>query len=56
MTMRNKKTGDLYQVIDTNAIGAGELLRGKKLAIYTRGGEIYIREQNDFDVKFEEVK
>jgi hypothetical protein len=56
MTYKHIKSGDFYEIINADIIGAGELCRGKVFTLYTKNGSVYIREQDDFNMKFKELR
>ncbi len=52
---RNKKTGNLYQVIEHAATGCGDKLNGMELTVYVRDNVMYVREKGNFEAKFDVV-
>lgn len=49
----NKKTGNLYRVLTSEATNKTNANDGQSMVVYTdHSGEIYVREKSEFDEKF----
>lgn len=52
-TAIHKKTGNIYQVLDTEAIDCTNVRDGAAVVIYYRDGMFFVREREEFNEKFE---
>lgn len=52
---RHKKTGKTYSIM-SHAIDCTNSRDGEKVAIYTDGKKVFVREIAEFNEKFEEAK
>ena len=52
-TAIHKKTGNIYQVLDTKAIDCTNVRDGVAVVIYYRDGMFFVREREEFNEKFE---
>jgi hypothetical protein len=55
-TVRHKKTGNIYTVINDNTICATNAYDGTRLVTYIRNEQMYSREYNEFIEKFERLE
>lgn len=54
--VKNIKTGRVYYVIDDNVTNATNKDDGTRMVLYARDGNWYVREYEEFNLKFEEWK
>lgn len=55
MQYRNKKNSKIYTVLDMNVINCTNEVDGQRMVLYMIGGKQFVREYDEFMVKFEEV-
>jgi len=53
---KNIKTGRVYYVIDDNVVNATNRDDGKRMVLYARDKQWFVREYEEFNQKFEEWK
>ena len=53
MFFQNKKTKGIYKVLYEEAINCTNAQDGQIMVIYTNGKEVFVREQKEFQEKFD---
>ena len=51
----HKKTGNVYEVVCNNVVNATNGFEGQLMTMYMRRKKIYVREEKEFNDKFENI-